>query len=92
MQFLGGPKFRLLQGIKGLDEVFLACFLAEVGGLFSLAFPRFFIDDEGRSRGLTLLLRELDLEDSGLVFIMCLFLLLLGDGFNNVACKNQQNH
>ena len=45
----------------------------------------FFSADEGLSRGLTLLLREEDLEDSGLVFIMCLLLLLLGDGFNNLA-------
>lgn len=46
---------------------------------------RFFIDEEGLSRGLTLELRDEDLEDSGLVFIICLLLLFLGDGFNNLA-------
>ena len=52
----------------------------------------FFSADEGLSRGLTLLLREEDLEDSGLVFIMCLLLLLLGDGFNNLACIKSKHY
>lgn len=79
--------FFLHHGINGF-EVFLGCFLAWFEGLMSAAalVPlRFFIDEEGLSRGLTLELRDEDLEDSGLVFIICLLLLFLGDGFNNLA-------
>lgn len=88
LQFFGGPKFLLLQGIRGLTllSFFEDCFFklaVELGGL-----ARFFIEDEGRSRGLTLLLRDDEREDSGLVFRTFFELLeLLGDGFNKVACN-----